>query len=153
MKTFRVLTIGAASLWSLASSAAAQEPTQGPETPLPPFETSILDRSRDRAYEVVSPRLGRGYVGYELPAVDSCPCSNDRCFPPCRYYFGGKPYVRSWYGRWLGAHFGHGSMLDAYSGWCLSPGLTRPYWRTVSPEELNSGPTPAPPEAVPASEE
>ena len=153
MRGLRILALGAATLALLSSVATAQETYRLPEAAeeVEPVQPSILDRSDDRAYEVVSPRLGRGYVGYELPAVDSCPCSNDRCFHPCRYYFGGKPYVRSWCRRWLGAHFGHGSMLDAYPSQCLSPGLTRPYWRAVSAEELDSGPTPV--EATPLPEE
>lgn len=147
-----MLTVGAATLLSLCSITGAQERPEASQD-LEAVQPSILDRSSDRAYEVVCLRLGRGYVGYELPTLDSCPCSNDRCFHPCRYYFGGKPYVRSWCRRWLGAHVGRGSMLDAYAGQCLSPGLTRPYWRPVSPEELNSGPTPAPVEGVPMLEE
>jgi hypothetical protein len=143
----RFLTIIGAAVVSLSSVTSAQEPQEAEE--LQPAESSILERSGDRAYEVVTPSLGRGYVGYELPAVDSCPCSNDRCFSPCRYYFGGKPYLRSWRHRWLSAHLGHGSMLDAYPCQCLSPGLTRPYWRPVSTPETGAGPTPADDEGTP----
>ena len=129
----RFLTIVGAAVVSLSSISSAQEPADAAE--VQPMVSSILDRSSNRTYEVVTPSLGRGYVGYELPAVDSCPCCNDRCFNPCRYYFGGKPYIRSWRRRWLSAHLGHGSMLDAYPCQCLSPGLTHPFWRPVSPQE------------------
>ncbi len=140
MKGFRILMVGGAAVLLLSSIAAAQEPSED----LEPVRTSILDRSGDGAYQVVSPRLGQGYVGYQLPAVDSCPCSNDRCFHPCRYYFGGNAYNKSWRRRWLSAQLGHGSMLDAYGGQCLSPGLTRPYWRPLSTQEMNPEPTPTP---------
>ena len=154
MKGLRILTVSGAVLLLVCTAGLSQEPAEASEKDQPgdelkPVESSILNRSGDRAYEVVTPSLGRGYIGYELPAVNSCPCSNDRCFHSCQYYFGGKSYKKSWRRRWLSAHLGHGSMLEAYPCQCLSPGLTRPYWRTVSDQEMTVEPTPAPIEGAP----
>lgn len=60
------------------------------------------------------PCLGRGYVPYSYPALDSCPCGSNACYQPWRYYCGGKTYKRQWFRTWLKAHFGKGSMLDTY---------------------------------------
>ncbi len=61
------------------------------------------------------------YRGYTPRAVNSCPCRNANCFDASRYYCGGKQYKKSWLRRWVRAHWGKASMLDAYACECLYP--------------------------------
>ncbi len=86
--------------------------------------------SRHR-YETVQPRLGRGYVPYSYPAFDSCPCAQDGCFHPGRYYCGGKAYRKQWFRKWVKTHLGRGSMLDGYPCECISPTAGRPYLKAA----------------------
>lgn len=78
------------------------------------------------------PMLGRGYIPYTYPAIDSCPCATNGCFDPSRYYCGGKQYRKQWFRKWVKAHFGRGSMLDDYPCHCINPVYGRPYRLPVS---------------------
>ncbi len=68
---------------------------------------------------------GQGYVGYSYPAIGSCPCRDDRCFHPGRYYACGddadSTYKKSFWKRWCRAHFCGGSMLNGVPCQCISP--------------------------------
>ena len=88
--------------------------------------------SSQSTYEVVQPCLGRGYVPYSYPAIDSCHCARTGCFHPARYYCGGKQYRKQWFHKWVKAHLGRGSMLDSYPCHCVYPTAGRPYLRSVS---------------------
>jgi hypothetical protein len=64
---------------------------------------------------------GRGYVAYSYPAFGSCPCEEDRCFHPGRYYSCSDAYEKSFWRRWRRAHFHGGSMLDDVPCHCIDP--------------------------------
>ncbi len=86
-----------------------------------------------RAYQMIRPCIGLGYLPYSYPAVGSCPCGDDLCFHPHRYYCCGKEYKKAWFHKWVGAHCGKRSMLDDYCCPCLYPrAVPRPYLRAVN---------------------
>lgn len=87
------------------------------------------DRERAAEHRSDHPRPRRGYTSYAYPGVDSCRCARGPCFHPARYYCGGEQHRRSWLRRWLGAHFGGGSMLDGYCCECVFPTVRRPHVR------------------------
>lgn len=115
------------------------EPTEAGRVHLPP-PIATADRPI-----LVRPCLGAGYIPYSYPAVDSCPCARDDCFPPARYYCGGEAYRDHWWSKWLRAHFAGGSMLDGYPCHCVFPTVGRPIVQTVpepSPDIAPSAPQP-----------
>lgn len=138
-------------VWLIMGAISA---LQAQEQPSPPqlsneypyaIPTPIKKAADKPRYEVIQPCLGRGYIPYSYPAIDSCPCARQGCYHPCRYYCGGKEYHRDWRSRWLRAHLGLGSMLDGYCWECLFPTTGRPYWRTVTStpsSQSNSSSTP-----------
>lgn len=94
----------------------------------------------------VSACPGEGYIAYSLPAIGSCPCGDDRCFHPGRYYTcrgdGDPAYKKAFWRRWFRAHFRHGSMLEGVPCECVAP-PSRPIAATFTP-------VPAVPVAPPA---
>lgn len=62
-----------------------------------------------------------GYIPYNYPAMGSCPCGEDGCFRPIRYYACDNGYEKSFWRRWLRAHFRGGSMLEGAPCQCISP--------------------------------
>ena len=101
-------------------------------------------------YEPIQPCLGRGYISYSLPAIDSCPCANDCCFHPGRYFCGGKKYRKQWYRKWFRAHLGRGSMLDDYPCECVYPAVGRTYLRMLTGGMKPSDQIPSPPPPAPS---
>lgn len=100
-----------------------------------------------RVYQATRPCIGAGYVPYAYPAVGSCPCGDDACFDPHRYYCCGKQYKRAWFHKWVGSHLGKRSMLDDYPCACIYPtAVPRPYLREVKPvvDQFPSAPPSAP---------
>lgn len=94
----------------------------------------------------VTSRPGTNYVGYSYPAFGSCPCMNDRCLLPGRYYAhcgeGDATYKKAFWKRWLRAHFCGGSMLDGVPCECSNP---PPRWNVMlPPADLKLAPPPAP---------
>lgn len=95
--------------------------------------------------------LGDGYIPYGYPAFETCPCGNDGCFHPWRYYAGGKCYRRNWFHTWLRAHLGLGSMLEDYPCPCIFPIHAAPTAIPVEPEASTVWPVaPVPIESSPA---
>ena len=114
-------------------SAAAGQPPAAPQTgddsrryhaaDVPP----PIARQEAGRLHATRPELGTGYVPYRYPGFDTCPCADGGCYHPGWYYCGGKPYRQAWWRRWIGAHLGHGSMLDAYPCHCVQPSFGRLY--------------------------
>lgn len=95
---------------------------------------AIAVPAAQKTYQVTRPCIGAGYVPYSYPAVGSCPCGDDACFDPHRYYCCGKQYKRAWFHKWVGSHVGKRSMLDDYPCACIYPtAVPRPYLREVKP--------------------
>lgn len=126
-------------------TASAQEPQQSYDSRI---KTPPPIRRLEQGEQVLSrPCLGTGYVAYAYPAFGSCPCDTDRCFSPARYYCGGTSYHRQWFGKWIRAHFGKGSMLDEYPCECIYPTIGRLHLRaSISAAERadEMSPIPAP---------
>ena len=93
-----------------------------------PSATPVVALPRRAA---VLPCIGDGYVPYSYPAFGTCPCGDNSCYDPARYYCGGKPYQKQWFRKWVRAHLGVGSMLDDVPCECRFPVSVRPYYRTV----------------------
>lgn len=81
--------------------------------------------------EPVWPCIGNGYVPYSYPAFGTCPCGDNCCYDPSRYYCGGKSYRKQWFRKWLRTQVGRGSMLSDVPCSCRFPGTVKPYYRTV----------------------
>lgn len=97
---------------------------------------------------VFRPCLGNGYVPYTYPAIGTCPCAEDCCFPAAPYYACGacgEAYRKRWFKKWLRAHFGHGSMLDGYPCHCIAPTAGRPYVAAQPTAEPHVTPPPPAP--------
>ena len=88
-----------------------------------PFQSSIAAETAASASVSDSPIRPPAtcYRGYTPRAVNSCPCRNANCFDAGRYYCDTKHYKKSWLRRWVRAHWGKASMLDAYPCECLHP--------------------------------
>ena len=74
------------------------------------------------------PCFGAGYLPYAYPGFDTCPCGNDGCFHPNKYFCGGKAYRRQWLRKWVRSHLGRGSMLEGYPCPCIFPTTGRTYF-------------------------
>ncbi len=165
MRRFRILLLPTAMALLIGGATVARaqngetEPADpasvaGPEG-LPPVAENQW------TYQAIRPCIGAGYLAYSYPAVGSCPCGDDLCFDPHRYYCCGKQYKKAWLHKWLGSHLGKRSMLDDYCCPCLYPrAVPRPYLRRVKlaneplplespplPEHLDAAPAPAPADA------
>lgn len=149
MRTATILLAGAAVLilWSSERAGAQTDDAAGPVHTPPPAAVPVY--AKPSAFQ---PCFGSGYLAYPYPGFDTCPCGSDCCFHPGRYYHGGKPYRREWFGRWLRSHHGHGSMLDGYPHQCIFPRGGRPYIiapaAPVAPAEMPDVPPPAPAPAI-----
>jgi hypothetical protein len=136
-------------------AAAAGQPAPGtsPETggegerfyaaDVPP---PIVRKEAERLH-VARPTFGAGYVPYPYPGFDTCPCDEDGCYHPGWYYCGGSAYRQTWCRRWVRAHLGHGSMLEAYPCHCVLPTFGRPYGLTaagIAPVDSEAHPAEAP---------
>ena len=82
---------------------------------------SVASAAEPVAKARVATYPGRGYVPYTYPAVGSCPCGEDGCFHPGRYYACDDGYEKSFWRRWARAHFCGGSMLEGVPCRCVSP--------------------------------
>lgn len=154
MKIKSVLLAGVVSMTITSAEADAEgagEPDATGHTPLP-----LVAAPPAPPVQAFQPCFGRGYMPYAYPAFGSCPCGDDHCFHPGVYYHGGKPYRREWLCRWIRAHVGHGSMLEAYPCPCISPVAGKPY--LISPPAppvqaeppFPAEPAPVPPPPAPA---
>lgn len=148
----RLVVAAGALVMSAGSNAVAEQPgnadtrgenlRQRPERPaVDPYAALPRPRApRHAPAEPVYRCLGNGYVPYSYPGIGTCPCGPPEagCFHPWNYYHGGKSYKRSWLGKWLKAHLGHGSMLEGYPCHCTQPTVTRPYFeRRDEKSEIN----------------
>jgi len=75
----------------------------------------------------LTPCPGQGYIAYRYPAVGSCPCADESCFHPSRYYAccgdADQAYRKQFWKRWLKAHFCGASLLDGVPCRCVSPSV------------------------------
>ena len=119
-------------------SAQEPEPPYEPQKEIPP----PIQRLKKGEQVLWRPCLGAGYVPYAYPAFGSCPCDTDRCFLPAQYYCGGKPYRRQWFGKWVRAHLGNGSMLEDFPCECIYPTSGRLHLLASDPaaEEVHEAP-------------
>lgn len=122
---------------ALCSGATAGDNASGSQTPGYRSGSNSGMTGKDNAGRVAQrtafvPCVGRGYVPYSYPAVDSCPCAANGCFHPWRYYCGGRTYKGNWFRTWVGAHLGKGSMLDQYPCECQFPTVGRTYMSSPS---------------------
>ena len=135
MKALRVLSAVAFAVSLTVTNLRAQDPhpnelRESGDTEIPESRPLASSQSSS-SYELVQPCLGRGYVPYSYPAIDSCHCARSGCFHPARYYFGAKEYRKQWFHKWVKVHLGRGSMLDTYPCHCVYPTSGRPYLRSV----------------------
>lgn len=131
--------------------------------------TASVAHAADQAVVSICP--GRGYLPYDYPTFNSCPCGTDGCFHPRPYYAccgeGDPDYKQAFWRRWLRAHFCGGSMLEGVPRHCVSPpsravpmsgppisDLILPPQPTVTPQDESETPETASPEAesTPAGE-
>lgn len=96
-----------------------------------------------------------GYVPYAYPPFGSCPCDDDGCFHPRRYYAccgeGDPAYKKAFWRRWLRTHFHGGSMLDGVPCHCVYPPV-RAYVGPLIPVPPVTGVPPEPaqtPDTIP----
>ena len=87
--------------------------------------TGVVSASEPSGRAMLPTCPGRGFLPYSYPAFGSCPCGEDGCFPPVRYYGAcgdaDSAYKKSFWRRWRQAHFGGGSMLDGVPCHCIYP--------------------------------
>ena len=122
----------------------ASDGSSSSDSPYESRKGRVTSNSLTHQYEPIQPYLGRGYISYSLPAIDSCRCANDCCFHPRRYYCGGKKYRKQWYRKWFRAHLGRGSMLDDYACECVYPTAGRTYLQTLTRKVRPLGQKPFP---------
>jgi hypothetical protein len=128
-------TFALAALLTAASAATAAEPVARVAVPTCP---------------------GRGYVPYSYPAIGSCPCGDDGCFDPGRYYACDDAYRKSFWRRWRRAHLCGGSMLNGVPCRCVVPPgrpVSGPLREPKPEREVVPVPAAAPPSQAPASED
>lgn len=156
MPSFRTVLLPAALMLLVGGSAAGRaQDGEADAAPVSESDGSQPVAEHQRAYQLIRPCIGAGYIAYSYPAVGSCPCGDDLCFNPHRYYCCGKEYKKAWFHKWAGSHLGKRSMLDDYCCPCLYPRVApRPYLRTVKfvsePPVLEPDPLPAAPEPADA---
>ena len=122
-----------------ADDSKPYEPYETPRSPATAItKDDTSPKPARQEHRLIRPCLGRGYVPYSYPAIDSCPCARNCCFHPGRYYCGGKAYRKQWFRKWLRAHLGSGSMLDEYPCQCTFPTAGRPYLKSVSSADTSS---------------
>jgi len=147
--TAMTLLIGGAAI-AHAQGVEAEEAAATPTAVAEP-EGTLPAAENQRAYQAIRPCIGAGYLPYSYPAIGSCPCGDDLCFNPHRYYCCGKEYKKAWFHKWVGSHLGKRSMLDDYWCPCLYPRVVpRPYLRTV---KLAGEQPPLEPPPLPADSE
>lgn len=145
--TLTIVLTAALSVGAVADDRSANDPppANGAKSPANPSAGRSAKSAQRTEY---APCIGRGYVPYAYPAVDSCQCGSDCCFNAGRYYCGGKPYRRQWFKTWLRAHLGKGSMLDQYPCECQFPTVGRTYVSS-RPAMRAKGPVPPKPTGQP----
>ena len=137
--TAAILAALAAVPFAAPEAVAAGQPAPSPETgrEREPFYAADVPppivRQRQALCTFTRPTLGAGYVPYRYPGFDTCPCDEKGCYHPGWYYCGGTAYRQAWCRRWVRAHLGHGSMLDASPCHCVLPTFGRAY-RLSAPE-------------------
>ena len=117
--------------WSTAEAGAIRTTSKSNSSAIQ--QTSLSEPNELPQTEGVWPCIGKGYVPYSYPAFGTCPCGENSCYDPARYYCGRKSYRMQWFRKWVRAHLGHGSMLDDVPCGCRFPGSVRPYYRTIRP--------------------
>ena len=151
MRHFRIVLIPTAVALLACGSANGQDQSADVETVADVDAESVNSvpvYGDQRAHEAIRPCIGAGYIPYSYPAIGSCPCGDDLCFNPHRYYCCGKQYKKAWFRKWSGSHLGKRSMLDDYWCPCIYPTtVPRPYLRTV--KLTNEQPLPLEPPPLP----
>lgn len=154
MESLRILSATVLVASSIVTIVQADDPAPT-ERIVAPTHLDALFRTTSSSpveYESIQPLLGRGYISYSYPTIDSCRCASNGCFHPSRYYCGGKQYRKNWFRKWVKAHLGHGSMLDDYPCHCVIPTTGRSHRLNVRTSESSSDMVipPVPSEAEPA---
>ena len=133
-------------------SISASEPQESMPEDTPEESENEIQAKEGPRFEPFCPVLGTGYLPYDYPGFDVCPCAGDSCFHPANYC--DPCYREFWFRKWLRAHWGPGSMLEDVPCLCISPTTGRPLLlQNPTPEPVpEESPPPASQNADPPGE-